>query len=180
MRTGCASISTQLFLCSSRYRQFQAQLQFQRNLWTYPFSALRCSMQRIPQVACSWQVPSPDWNPQLQLQVSCSSREPLGGSSWFPVVLSISVLWDSELCKKLDFPPNVSEILLLQLNPCANLKQIPHAAVNCFPAHTTFHIHVQINCWIGVSALPFTCTPHTDVSFPSLAVRKSLKKDDTG
>lgn len=166
MRTGYADISKQLFLYSSWYSQFQAQLQFQGNLWAYPFSALRCSMQRIPQVACSWQVPSPDWNPQLQLQVSCSSREPLRSSSWFPVALSISMLWDSELCKKLDFPPNPSEILLLQLNPCANLKQIPHAAVNCFPAHATFHIHVEVIAGLGSQPCP-SPAPRT-LMFPFL------------
>ncbi|XP_033370472.1 basic proline-rich protein-like isoform X3 [Parus major] len=31
-----------------------------------------------------------------------------------------------------------------QLNPCANLKQNPHAAVNGCPAHATFHIHMQV------------------------------------
>ncbi|RLV91664.1 hypothetical protein DV515_00014047 [Chloebia gouldiae] len=29
------------------------------------------------------------------------------------------------------------------LSPCANLKRSPHAAVNCCPAHDTFHIHLQ-------------------------------------
>ncbi|XP_039576040.1 protein transport protein SEC31-like isoform X1 [Passer montanus] len=32
------------------------------------------------------------------------------------------------------------------LNPCANLKPSPHAAVNCCPAHDTFHIPVQCLC----------------------------------
>ncbi|XP_068048068.1 uncharacterized protein [Anomalospiza imberbis] len=32
------------------------------------------------------------------------------------------------------------------LNPCANLKQSPHAAVNCCPAHDAFHIHLQCLC----------------------------------
>lgn len=136
-------------------------------------------MQRIALVACSCQVPYLDWNPQLQLQVSCSSRDPLGSSSWLPVVLSISVLWDSELCKKLDFPRNPSVILLLQLNPCANLKQSPHTAVNYYPVHATFHIHMQVIAGLE-SAFPFTCTSHTDVSLPSLAVRKSLKREDPG
>ncbi|KAM4784079.1 uncharacterized protein ACIQIH_006603 isoform 1-T1 [Cyanocitta cristata] len=34
----------------------------------------------------------------------------------------------------------------MRLNPFANLKQSPHAAGNCFPAHATFHIHVQCLC----------------------------------
>lgn len=79
--------------------------------------------------------------PRLKSPVA-TPTEPLGGSFWSPVVLPISVLWDSEL-KKLDFSLNPSVILLLQLNPCANLKQSPHAAVNCCPAHDTFHIHLQ-------------------------------------
>lgn len=86
--------------------------------------------------------------PRLKSPVAAPT-EPLGGSFWFSVELSISVLWDSELLKKLDFSLSPSLILLLQLNPCANLKQSLHAAVNCCPAHDTFHIHLQVIAGLG-------------------------------
>ncbi|KAL2309762.1 hypothetical protein Nmel_005991, partial [Mimus melanotis] len=40
--------------------------------------------------------------------------------------------------------------LLSELNPCANLNQSPHAAVNYCPAHATFHIHVQFSVFAQV------------------------------